>query len=105
MHILKLSDGQPHEMAADHILNLRMGDVSAFQDCLVSVKLYGPYAGLLVRDEDGYECLTIWNWCTGEQELVSNFLIVYLASYRPLSSSSMAHGSLMKILSLLTLVP
>ena len=92
-------------MAADHVLKLRAKDVSAPHECLVSVQLYGPYAGVLVQDPDSYDCLTIWNWCTGEQELVSNFLIIYLTSYRQLSSNSMAHHPLIRILSLSILVP
>ena len=84
LHIRKLSDGEPHAMAAKHVLDVGMKKMDD-PKISVTVKLHGPHTGLLVSDTGcGYDCFTVWDWRTGEEKLVSGFPIIRIASYHHL---------------------
>ncbi|KAF8591366.1 hypothetical protein K439DRAFT_1627078 [Ramaria rubella] len=72
IHIRRLSDGQPHEMAAIHTLDFEMNS-SDPSSCAFGVQLQGSFIGVLVRQDPragDYDHLAIWNWRTGSKEVL-----------------------------------
>ena len=74
VHVRRLSDGRPHELAAAAALDFHVVD-SQSGACSFSVQLRGAHVGVLVQQDEGQhageiDCLGVWNWCTGVQEVV-----------------------------------
>ncbi|KAF8478322.1 hypothetical protein JB92DRAFT_3047361 [Gautieria morchelliformis] len=77
VHIRKLSDGQPHEMAPLQVIpfDLMPFDIVSEdpRSCLVEVQLHDPYIGVLVHkydDSDGSDYFIVWNWRKGKAEMM-----------------------------------
>ena len=66
-------------MATRESLDLGLNGDDISMTINVSVKLHGAHVGVWIDPDDddlcGDQSLTIWNWCTGEQEMVSRFLL------------------------------
>lgn len=84
LHLRRLSDGEPHPMATRPIIPIKM-TTSDPSECVFDVQLQETFVGVLIRQQadilDDYDHLAVWNWQTGDSQLVSFRILSFKLSF------------------------
>jgi hypothetical protein len=76
LHLRRLLNGEPHPRAAKHSIDLDM-TTSHLNDLDLTIHIQASLVGVLVHHDehdDEADYLAIWNWQTGNLEMVSTLL-------------------------------
>lgn len=74
LHLRKLSDGRSHPTVAQSIIPIEMTPANPLE-CLFNIQLQETSVGVLIKQQatmlNEHDYLAVWNWQTGDLELVS----------------------------------